>query len=116
MINMENKPTNVEELFQKLKDYADTRLDLLKLKSINRVSGFVSSIFTLVVLMLILFAVLFCISIGLALVIGAWVGQAYWGFFIVAALYLIIGLVLYSARDKIIKTPVSNKLIKELID
>jgi len=113
---MENKPINVEELFQKLKDYADTRLDLLKLKSINRVSGFVSSIFTLVVLVLILFAVLFCISIGLALVIGAWVGQAYWGFFIVAALYLIIGLVLYSARDKIIKTPVSNKLIKELID
>ncbi len=113
---MENKPTNVEELFQKLKDYADTRLDLLKLKSINRVSGFVSSIFTLVVLVLILFAVLFCISIGLALVIGAWVGQAYWGFFIGAALYLIIGLVLYSARDKIIKTPVSNKLIKELID
>ena len=116
MIIMENKPTNVEELFQKLKDYADTRLDLLKLKSINRVSGFVSSIFTLIVLVLILFAVLFCISIGLALVIGAWVGKAYWGFFIVAALYLIIGLVLYSAREKIIKTPVSNKLIKELID
>lgn len=113
---MEDKPTNVEELFQKLKDYADTRLDLFKLKSINRISGLMSSAFTLVVLMLLLFVVIFCITIGLALVIGKWVGAVYCGFFIVAGIYLIIGLVFYSMREKIIRTPISNKLIKELID
>jgi len=37
---MENKTTIVEELFYKLKDYGETRLDLFKLKSINKVSGF----------------------------------------------------------------------------
>ncbi len=39
---METKPTSVEELFYKLKDYGDTRLDLLKLKGINKLSGFLS--------------------------------------------------------------------------
>ena len=113
---MESKPTNVEELFQKLKEYADTRLELFKLKSINKISGFTSSVLTMIVLVLLLSAVLLCITIALALLIGAWVGKAYYGFFIVAGIYIIIGLVLYFSRDKLIKTPVGNKLIKELFD
>ncbi|MGH2566286.1 MAG: phage holin family protein [Ginsengibacter sp.] len=113
---MESKPTNVEELFEKLKEYADTRLELFKLKSVNKISGFTSSVLTMIVLVLVLSVVLFCITIGLALVIGDWTGKAYYGFFIVAGIYFIIGLVLYSKRDKLIKTPVSNKLIKELFD
>ncbi len=113
---MESKPTNVEELFQKLKEYADTRLALFKLKGINKVSGFMSTVLTMLVLVLLLFAILFCITIGAALVIGAWVGKTYCGFFIVAGIYLIIVLVLYSMRGKLIKGPVSNKLIKELMN
>ena len=113
---MEGKPTNVEELFQKLKEYADVRLNLFKLKSISKASGFMSSVVTTVILVILFSAVLLCITIGASLLIGAWVGKAYWGFFIVGGIYLIIGLVIYSKRDKLIKTKVSNKLIKELID
>jgi hypothetical protein len=113
---MENKPTNVEELFYKLKDYGDTRLDLFKLKSINKVSGFLSTLIVSVILVVLLFLVLIFISIGLALLLGAWIGNLYWGFFIIGAVYIIIGLVLYSGRNKLLKVPVSNKLIKELID
>lgn len=112
---MENKTANVEELFQKIRDYADVRLELFKLKSINKVSGFMSAIVTMIILVILFSAVLLCITIGLGLLIGEYVGNAF-GFFIVAAIYLIIGLVLYSKRAKLIKTRVSNKLIKELID
>jgi hypothetical protein len=113
---MDSKPTNLEELFQKLKDYADVRLDLFKLKSINKVSGFMSTVITIVILIALFSAVILCITIGLALLIGAWLGNAWYGFFIVGGIYLIVGLVIYSMRDKLIKTKVSNKLIKELID
>lgn len=112
---MENKTANVEELFQKIRDYADVRLELFKLKSINKVSGFMSSVITMIIVVILFSAVLLCITIGAALLIGACVGNAF-GFFIVAAIYLIVGLVLYSKRGKLIKTRVSNKLIKELID
>jgi Putative Actinobacterial Holin-X, holin superfamily III len=113
---MENKPTNVEELFEKFRDYADTRINLVKLKGIHKVSGFMSTLIASLVLVVLLCIVLLCITIGLALLIGSLLGRAYLGFFIVGALYLIIGLVFYSMRAKLIKTPISNKLIKELVD
>ncbi len=113
---MENKPTNVEELLQKLKDYADVRIDLFKLKSINKVSGFMSTAITMFVIAIIFSAVFLCITVGLALWIGSYLDQSYWGFFIMAAVYLIIGLVLYSNRNKFIKTKISNNLIKEIIN
>lgn len=113
---MDSKPTNLEELFQKLKDYADVRLDLFKLKSVNKISGFMSTIISIVTLIALFGAVILCITIGVALLIGSWLGHSYYGFFIVGGIYLITGLVIYSRRDKLIKTKVSNKLIKELID
>ena len=113
---MDNKPANLEELFEKLRDYAETRVDLFKLKSIHKISGFMSSLIASLVLVILLCTVLLCITVGLALLVGAWIGSSSAGFFIVGAFYLIIGLVFYSMRGKLIKTPISNKLIKELID
>lgn len=113
---MENKPTSIEELFQKLKDYGDTRLDLFKLKSISKVSGFFSTLIVALILLILLVFVLVCITIGSALLIGSWLGNAYCGFFIVGGIYIIIGLVLYFRRNKILKVPISNKLLSELLD
>lgn len=114
--NMENNPTSVEVLFNKLKDYIETTVDLFKLKGINKVSGLLSTIIVSVILILLLFLMLFCISIGLALLIGMWLGHAFWGFFIMAGIYIIIGLVMYKSKNKLLKEPISNKLIKELVD
>ena len=113
---MENKTTSVEDLFYRLKEYGDTRLDLLKLKSINKASSFLSNLIVSIALIVVLFFILICITIGVALLIGSLLGEAYYGFFIIAVVYIIIGLILYSGRDKYLKTPISNKLIKELID
>src|SRR5690348_2605787 len=114
--NMENDPTAVEELFYKLKDYIETTVDLYKLKAINKVSGFTSTVIVSVILIILLFLILICISVGFALLIGLWLGHAFWGFFIMGVLYLIIGLILFSSRSKLLKEPISNKFIKELID
>ena len=112
----EEKLTGLEELFHKLKDYAETRINLYKLIAINKASGFFSTLVTMLILLLILFTVFLCITVGVALLIGEWLGGASYGFFIIAGLYLIIGLVLYSNRGNILKNPVSNKLIKEMVD
>jgi hypothetical protein len=113
---METKPTNVEELFYKLKDYGDTRLDLFKLKGINKVSGFLSSLITSVILVVLLFLVLICLTVGIALVLGNWLGEASYGFFLMGIVYIIIGLILFKRKDKTLKTPISNRLIKDLMD
>lgn len=116
IIDMENDTTIVEELFYKLKDYGETTLDLYKLKGISKVSGIISGAITSVLLLVLLFLVLICISVGLSLLIGSWLGNVYWGFFIMTAIYIIIGLILFAGRKKYLKGPISDKLIKELID
>jgi Putative Actinobacterial Holin-X, holin superfamily III len=113
---MENNPNNVEDLFEKLKDYADVRVNLFKLKSIQKVSGFTSTLMTTLILLFLLSGVLLCLTIGLAMWLGKLIGYTYVGFFIVGGVYIIIGLIFYSQREKLIKTPVSNRLIKELVD
>jgi hypothetical protein len=86
------------------------------LKSINKASGFFSSVIMGLILVGILLLVLTFISVGAALLIGSLMGKAFYGFFIVALIYLIIGLILFSGRQKILKAPISNKLIKQLMD
>lgn len=113
---MENKTTNVEDLFYKVKDYADTRIDLFKLKAISKVSGILSSIISGVVLVLLLLMVLICITIGLSLLIGSALGHAWLGFLIMAGVYVIIGLIIFMSRSKLLKTPISNKFIKSFVD
>lgn len=113
---VEENPTGLEELFAKLKDYAETRVDLVKLIAINKVSGFLSTVISMIILLMILFTTILCISLGLAIWIGQLLGATYYGFFIIAGLYLIIGLVLYANRGNILKSPVSNRLIKEMMD
>ncbi len=113
---MEDEPTSVEELFYKLKDYGETTISLLKLKAINKILGFSSSLIALVFSAVLLFLVLICISIGLALLLGVWLGHAYWGFFIMGVFYIIIWLILFLGKKKFLGEPIRNKLIRELID
>lgn len=112
---MENKQTTVEELYYKLKEYADLRLDLLKLKGIKKASDFFSTLTVIIVLLTLVFLVIFCITIAIALLLGEWLGHSYYGFLIMGGLYIIIGLILYSGRDKFLKLSISDKLIKELL-
>ena len=113
---MENNTTSLEDLFEKLKEYGDTRVKLFKLKAINKVSGFFSTLISFLILFVILTLVIFCITVAFALLIGDWLGNSYWGFFIMAGIYIIIGLIIYSARNKFIKAPISNKLLTELLE
>lgn len=113
---MENENTKVEELFYKLKDYGENTITLLKLKAINKVLKFSSTVIVSVFSLVLLFLILICISIGLSLLIGQWLGHVYWGFFIMALVYIIIWLILFLSKKKILDEPIKNKLIKELID
>lgn len=108
--------TNIEDLVEKFKDYLETRYTLLRLKSINKLSKIVSTLVTSLVLMILFFIIVLFLSIGLSLYIGDLLGKSYYGFFIIGGVYFIIGLIFYYSRDKVIKEPISNRLIKDLID
>ena len=113
---MENQSTPVESLIDRVKSYVETRIDLLRLKAIDKSSSFLSLLMAMLIVILVGFISIMLLSVGIALLLGDWLGSASYGFFIVAGLYLITGLVLYSSRDKLLKSPIANSMIKKLMD
>lgn len=113
---MENQPTPVESLIDRVKDYVETRIDLLRLKAIDKSSSVLSLVISLFIVILFGFLAFILINVGLALLIGDLIGKSYYGFFIVGAFYIITGLVIFKLHDKWIKTPIANSMIKKLMD
>lgn len=113
---MDNKANSFETLFARAGDYFETRLELLKLRSVDKSSEAVSSFAAVLALLLVLsFAGIF-ISIGIALWIGELTGKSYYGFFIVGGFYLIGAVIVYALRKKLVKTRVANFFINKVLN
>ena len=115
-MKMENDPGTVGSLFEKTGDYLETRLDLLKLRAIDKTSDVTSSLVSRIAIAIILFLAILIVNIGLSLWVGELVGKVYVGFFIVAAFYALLALIIYVFRKAWIKDPVTNILIKKLLN
>lgn len=111
---MDNKPTITifEELIEKTRDYIDTRLELYRLKSIDKISSLASFIVTGIIILIFFFLFFVFANIGLALMIGHWIGNNFAGFFILAGVYALAGLVIFLRRKRLFKNPITNSIIK----
>lgn len=114
--NMEEKYKNFEELITTAETYGKTNIELLKLKTVEKVADGASSMvaWAAVVIALILFFI--TLNFGIAFLVGDLVGKAYLGFLIVAAFYGIAALILYLLKDKWIKKPLNNSMINNMLD
>lgn len=111
---MENNPTSVEKLIEKAELYSKTSLQLFKYEAILKSADVFSNLAArLAVIVLIIIFSLF-LNIGFALWIGDCLGATYYGFFVVAFLYLFIGILFYVFRNSWIKNPVNNFIIVKL--
>ena len=113
---MENQSGSVESLIDRVKSYVETRIELLKLKAIDKSSSFLSYLILIVLIIGIGFTVFILLSIALALFIGDLLGRSYYGFLIVAGFYIIAGLVVLIFRRRWIKAPIANSMIKNLTE
>jgi hypothetical protein len=113
---MEKQQNPIGFLFEKAEDYLETRMDLYRLRAIDKSSDVVSSIAARLVIALFIASFFLMLNIGLALLIGRAIGEIYYGFFIVAGFYLVVIAILYSLRDKWLKAPISNLIIKSILN
>jgi uncharacterized membrane protein YGL010W len=107
--------TLLETLFGQSKEYLENRVDLIKMKVADKTASIASTVITGIVLFVVFFIFFIVLNIGLGLLIGDLVGRASWGFLILAALYAIAGLVLFSARNKIFKSPVTAMIFRKFL-
>lgn len=117
MANEKNdKDGVIEALFERAKDYAETRGDLLKLKAIKKTAEFGSSVISNFIVGALFSIFLLMLNIGLGFWMGELLGSTYFGFFAMAGFYLIVGLFVYSNSKKILKSPIADSIIKKIND
>jgi hypothetical protein len=112
----EKEPNILESLFERASDYVETNVELLKLKAIDKSSEVISSIVSAVVVLLVVLIFVILINIGLALWIGDMLGKVYYGFFIMAGVYIIAGFIFHLSKDRILKKPLVDIIIKKLLN
>jgi hypothetical protein len=104
----------LEGLSDHVKEYINTRVELTKLRLAEKTSLVISNLIAVtVVVLLFLFVIVFG-SIAGAWALSEWIGKSYSGFLIVAGFYLLLGIIVWMARDKLIRFPVMNIIIKQL--
>ncbi len=113
---MEGKVKYFDSLVESAETYGKTTVDLIKLKTVDKVSDGVSSMVAW--MSVIIAAILFFITLnfGLALWLGAMMGQLYLGFFTVAGFYALVGIILFIFKDKWIKKPLNNSMINQMLN
>ncbi|GGD80119.1 hypothetical protein GCM10011514_50130 [Emticicia aquatilis] len=112
---MKNYETPVEMLFEKAEDCGTTTIELMKLKAIDKSADIVSSFAVKIVLFITILLIIVIFNVGVALWIGDLLGKSYYGFFIVAACYALLSVLLRSYLNQWVKIPISNFIITQML-
>ncbi|MEP7168832.1 MAG: phage holin family protein [Bacteroidota bacterium] len=110
---MEGK-NKAEQLISNIKEYAETRFDIVSLNIQDKVSDVLSSIASAIVIALLGVFIIFFISVGGAWWIGQMLNNPSIGFFCVAGFYLLVTIIFILNRDKWLKLPMINALLKKI--
>ena len=90
---------NLEQTAEHLKQYAETRWNLIQLEVSDKVSSVVSSLASIALIGVLFIFILLFSSIGIAWWIGQQTDSASMGFFILAGFYLVVALIIYGIRN-----------------
>jgi hypothetical protein len=112
---MEDNNKLLESLLDTATDYGKTSYELAKLKAIDKTTDIVSSLAPHAIVIIILSAFTLFLTLGLALWFGEITGKTFYGFFIVAGVYIITGIAIHFLMHKRIKRHVSDYLVKQLL-
>ena len=105
-----------ESLVSELKEYVNTRVAQVKLSIAEKLSKVVTYIIMSFVLALVFLLFIVLLSVAGAVVIGQWLNNMWLGFLIMAFIVLLLGFILWMAKDSMLRKPITNKMIKALFE
>jgi len=113
---MEEPQSKIEKLTDDIKEYVNIRYELMALKAGDKVSVIGSQAIAWFVIGFVALLFIVFISFALAYYLSSQTGIPYSGFFIVAGIYLLLGIISLLFKGKLIIKPLRNKIIEELFD
>lgn len=105
----------IETLFEGALEYGKTTIELAKLKTVDRISDLAAAILTRIISSAVLLLFFLFISLGLALWLGDIIGKIYLGFFVLAGVYGLLGILIQLFLSKWIKRRICNYIIKNIL-
>lgn len=112
---MEEQQNAIESLLNQVEEYGKSSLELIKLKALDKSSDIVSSVIPHSFVLILVSSFLLFLSLGLALWLGEIFGKPFYGFFTVAAFYILISVVLHFFMHKRIKKIIRNYMIYQML-
>ena len=104
----------IEDLATHIKDYIQTRIELLKLRFAATTSKLISNLFSIIIVSLLILLFLAFLGVSTALYIGKTLDSYPLGFLIVSAIFLLTGIICWSLRERILRIPIMNSIISQL--
>jgi hypothetical protein len=111
---MDDNVKLIESLLESTFKYGVAEIELIKLKTLNKTSDVVSGLLPHTVVFFILFFFLLFLNLGLAFWLGDIIGNNFYGFFVIAAFYAIVGLVVHFFMHNWMKRKICNYLVKQM--
>jgi uncharacterized membrane protein YqjE len=113
---MKTKINFAMPLVESVKQYIKTRCELAKLKAADKAADLITQLAFCLFLAVILLFFALTFNIAIALWLGELLGKNYYGFLVMATLYVVIAIVVYIFRNKLIKEPLKNFIIPQLLN
>lgn len=111
---MENVFARVEELGAHIMEYVNVRMEAVKLSTAEKTSKAIAGALAFAVALQFLLLFLIFASFALAYAFAEWTGKLYWGFLIVAGIYLVAGIIIWMAREKLLRLPLMNAILRQM--
>lgn len=112
---MNDSATPLMKLLEQTSEYGNTSIKLFKLNTINKVAGFGATFFSYLLVFTIFALSFLFLNIGFSLWLGEQFGNNYYGFFSVAFIHAVLTILTYIIRNRFIKHPLSNIILRELL-
>jgi len=111
---MEHNSNIIESLLERATEYGKTSYELAKLKALDKTSDIASTVIPHAIAIVLIATFMLFLSLGFAFWFGEILGKIYFGFYVVAAFYGIIGILIYFFMHKWLKKLVRNYIIKQV--
>jgi hypothetical protein len=111
---MEDNENMIELLLERATEYSKTSYELAKLKTLDKTSDFVSTLIPYAIVFVLIVSFLLFLSLGLAFWVGEILGKVCYGFFAIAAFYVIIGIAIRFLWFNWLKRNIDKYFIKKV--
>ena len=113
---MKEKVELIETLLEEATEYAETSIELIRLKAVDKTADVFSSFIPHVLVFFLLAFFLLLLNLGLAFWLGEIIGETSYGFFVVGGFYGIVGLLTHFFLHKGLKKKIGNSIINLLLN